>query len=97
MRLMKNLFDTKQEIINKLKEAEDRLTQAKSDLKNRENELWLKTQFKELGYTNDDTRRAYVNHETGDLRVAEEMIKNEVTQLKRELNLCDDKIKLFSF
>lgn len=97
MRLMENLFDTKQEIINKLKDAEDRLTKAKADLKQEENDLWLNTAFKELGYTNDDTRRAYVNHETNDLRVAEELIRNEVTQLKRELNLCDDKIKLFSF
>ena len=94
---MENLFDTKQEIIDKLKDAEDRLTQAKSDLKNRENELWLNTAFKELGYTNDDTRRAFVNYETTNLRVAEELIRNEVTQLKRELNLCDDKIKLFTF
>lgn len=94
---MENLFDTKQEIIENLKEAEDNLTKAKADLKQRENELWLNTEFKKLGYTNDDTRRAYVNHETNDLRVAEEMIRNEVTKLKRELNLCDDKIKLFSF
>ncbi|WP_405286278.1 hypothetical protein [Methanobrevibacter sp.] len=94
---MENLFDTKQNIIDQLKDAEDRLTNAKAELKQRENELWLNTQFKELGYTNDDTRRAYVNHETTELRVNEEMIRNEVTMLKRELNLCDDKIKLFSF
>ena len=94
---MENLFDTKQNIIDQLKDAEDRLTKAKAELKQRENELWLNTQFKELGYTNDDTRRAYVNHETTELRVNEEMIRNEVTMLKRELNLCDDKIKLFSF
>ena len=94
---MENLFDTKQNIIDQLKDAEDRLTNAKAELKQRENELWLNTQFKDLGYTNDDTRRAYVNHETTELRVNEEMIRNEVTMLKRELNLCDDKIKLFSF
>jgi hypothetical protein len=94
---MENLFDTKQNIIDQLKDAEDRLTNAKAKLKQRENELWLNTQFKDLGYTNDDTRRAYVNHETTELRVNEEMIRNEVTMLKRELNLCDDKIKLFSF
>lgn len=94
---MENLFDTKKELIDKLKEAEDRLTHAKTSLKNKENDLWLNTQFKELGYTNDDTRRAYVNHETSTLRENEELIRNEITQLKRELNLCDDKIKLFSF
>lgn len=94
---MENLFDTKKEIIDQLKNAEDRLTEAKAELKTKENELWLNTKFKDLGYTNDDTRRAYVNYETTDLRVAEEKIRNEVTMLKRELNLCDDKIKLFSF
>lgn len=95
--MVENLFDTKQEIINKLKNAEDRLTEAKSALKTKENDLWLNTEFKKLGYTNDDTRRAYVNNETNELKVAEEKIRNEITQLKRELNLCDDKIKLFSF
>lgn len=94
---MENLFDTKQEIIKKLKEAEDELTKAKHTLKNKENDLWLNTEFKLLGYTNDDTRRAYVNHETSDLKLAEELIRNKVTELKRELNLCDDKIKLFSY
>ena len=94
---MENLFDTKQEIINSLRNAEDRLTDAKSNLKNKENDLWLNTKFKELGYTNDDTSRAYVSYETNDLRVEEEKIRNEITMLKRELNLCDDKIKLLSF
>lgn len=97
VRYMENLFDTKKEIIDKLKDAEDRLTSAKADLKKKENELWLHTEFKKLGYTNDDTRRAYVNHETNELRVNEEMIRNEISMLKRELNLCDDKIKLLSF
>ena len=94
---MENLFDTKQEIINSLRNAEDRLTDAKSNLKNKENDLWLNTKFKALGYTNDDTRRAYVSYETNELRVEEEKIRNEITMLKRELNLCDDKIKLLSF
>jgi len=93
---MENLFETKKNIIIKLKDAEDRLTKTKNILKNKENDLWLNTPFKSLGYTNDDTRRAYVNHETSELKLEEELIRNEITMLKRELNLCDDKIKLFT-
>lgn len=93
---MENLFETKQKLINDLKDAEDRLTHKKNVLKTKENDLWLNTEFKALGYTNDDTRRAYVNHETSNLKLEEELIKNEITMLKRELNLCDDKIKLFT-
>ena len=96
MKNMENLFETKQQLILKLKDAEDRLTNQKNILKNKENDLWLNTEFKALGYTNDDTRRAYVNHEISDLKLAEELIRNEITMLKRELNLCDDKIKLFT-
>lgn len=93
---MENLFETKQKLITNLKDAEDRLTHKKNTLKNKENDLWLNTKFKELGYTNDDTRRAYVNHEISSLKLEEELIRNEITKLKRELNLCDDKIKLFT-
>lgn len=96
MKKMENLFETKQKLINDLKDAEDRLTHKKNVLKTKENDLWLNTEFKALGYTNDDTRRAYVNHETSNLKLEEELIKNEITMLKRELNLCDDKIKLFT-
>ena len=96
MKKMENLFETKQKLINDLKDAEDRLTHTKNVLKTKENDLWLNTEFKALGYTNDDTRRAYVNHETSNLKLEEELIKNEITMLKRELNLCDDKIKLFT-
>lgn len=96
MNNMENLFETKQKLITNLKDAEDRLTHKKNTLKNKENDLWLNTKFKELGYTNDDTRRAYVNHEISSLKLEEELIRNEITKLKRELNLCDDKIKLFT-
>lgn len=95
--MKENLFDTKHDIISNLKKSEDELTEAKSALKKKENDLWLNTQFKELGYTNDDTRRAYVNQQTDELRVEEELIRNRIAQLKRELDLVDDKIKLFSF
>lgn len=96
MNNMENLFETKQNIIKKLKEAEDELTHAKNAVKTKENDLWLNTPFKSLGYTNDDTRRAYVNHEISEMKLKEELIRNKITMLKRELNLCDDKIKLFT-
>lgn len=93
---MENLFETKQELITKLKDAEDRHTNKKSELKKKENQIWLETDFRTLGYTNEDTRRAYVSRETNDLKREKELVANEITMLKRELNLCDDKIKLVS-
>lgn len=92
-----NLFDTKQKIIDDLKQSEDELTNAKANLKNKESDLWLNTEFKKIGCTNEDLRKAYVVSETVELRKAEELIRNNINKLKRELDLVDAKIKLFSF
>ncbi len=91
-----NLFETKLELIHKLKKAEDQLTHAKNKLKNTENDLWLNTNFKKLGYTNKDTRKAYVENEIRDLKLEKDLIHNDIVELRRELDLCDDKIKLLS-
>ena len=93
---MENLFETKQKLIDKLKEAEDEHAKAKSELKTEESRLWLETNFKELGCTNEDLRKAYVNRETNTLKLNKDLKANEIIKLKRELNLCDDKIKLLS-
>lgn len=74
----------------------DNLTHAKNKLKNTENDLWLNTNFKKLGYTNKDTRKAYVENEIRDLKLEKDLIHNDIVELRRELDLCDDKIKLLS-
>lgn len=94
--IKENLFETKQDLIQKLKESEDKLTHAKNKLKNTENELWLNTEFKKLGYTNKDTRKAYVENQLSELKLEKDLIRNEINEFKRELDLCDDKIKLLS-
>jgi len=91
------LLDTKKQLIDKLKNTEDSLANIRKDIKTKESELWLNTKFKEVGCTNEETRRAYVNNNLSDLKFNENLIRNEVNKLKRELNLVDDKIRLFTF
>ena len=94
--MKENLLNTKKELINKLKQAEDELVTLKQNIKNNESDLWLNTNFNELGYTNKETRKSYVNKCIKDLKLNESLKRNEVNHLKRELTLCDNKIKLLS-
>ena len=94
--MKENLFDTKKRIIDDLKKCEDELAVIIKDLKNKESQIWLNTKFKELGYTNEDTRNAYVGSLLGESKYLVVLKENEIRQLKRELELVNDKIKLFS-
>ena len=93
--MKENLFVTKKHLIKDLKNAEDDLAKIIKSIKTKESDLWLNTEFKELGYTNKDTRRAYVDNQLSDLRYDEYLKKNEIQQLKREFDLVNDKLKLF--
>ncbi len=93
--MKENLFDTKKEIIRKIKQAEDELAKIVKQIKSKESDLWLNTQFRELGYTNKDTRRAYVENHLMDLKYMEYLKKNEIRELHREFELVNDKLKLF--
>ena len=89
-----NLFDTKKELIDKLHNVEDDYANKKLELKNKESELWLTTNFEELGYTNRELRKQYVNRETNKLKNERDLLYNEIKSLNRELELCDSKIRL---
>ena len=94
--MKENLFDTKQKIIGDLKKCEDELARLIKEAKDKETNIWLNTNFKDLGYTNEDTRNAYVDSHLSESKHFLLLKQNEIRQLKRELELVNDKIKLFS-
>ena len=61
-------------------------------LKNAENNLYLKTDFKELGLTNEKMRNSYVSDSTYKLRFRLDMAKYELKQEEDELNIINDLI-----
>ena len=65
-----------------------------SDLKNAENELYLKTDFKELKLTNDKLRNAFVSKATLELRFKLDMARYELKQQENMLTIINDLLKL---
>ena len=61
-------------------------------LKNAENRLYLKTDFKAEGLTNDKMRNAYVSDNTYDLRFRLDMAKYELKQQEDSLQILNDLI-----
>lgn len=63
-------------------------------LKNVENSLWLKTDFKAEGCTNDKTRGAFVSDNTSDLRFEIDQLKYKLKQHESDLIIINDLLKL---
>ena len=64
------------------------------DLKNTENRLWLKTDFKDKGLTNDSLRRAFVSDNTSELRFKVDTAKYELKQQENNLIIINDLLSL---
>ena len=79
---------------NEIESAYYKLTSKELDLKNAENNLWLKTDFKEVGCTNDKMRTAYVSNATADIRFEIQQLKYELKQQENLLIIINDLIKL---
>lgn len=93
---LKELLKQKEDILKKISVAENEVTKSKYDLKKEETRLWTDTPFKEKGYTNNDSRRAFVQRHLVDYKLDYEQKCNCLRSLRRDLDLCNDKIKLFS-
>lgn len=65
-----------------------------TDLKNAENSLWLNTDFKEVGCTNDKMRTAYVQSHTIDLRLKLDIARFELKQHENNLKIINDLLAL---
>ena len=88
------LIQFKEYRLHEIESAYFKLTTKELDLKNAENNLWLKTDFKEVGYTNDKMRTAYVSDATADLRLEITQLKYELKQQENLLIIVNDLIKL---
>ena len=64
------------------------------ELKDIENTLYLETNFKELGLTNEKMRNAYVQDQTLEHRFKLDMAKYELKQQEHALIILNDLIQL---
>ena len=71
-----------------------KLLDKERELKNVENVLWLTTDFKAEGCTNDTMRRAFVSHEASDLRFEVDQLKYELRQHESDLKIVNDLLAL---
>ena len=67
---------------------------AELDLRNVENSLWLNTDFKSQGLTNDKMRTAFVSDNTREIRFEISTLKYELKQQENLLIIVNDLIKL---
>ena len=71
-----------------------KLLDKERELKNVENKLWLNTDFKAQGLTNDTMRRAFVSNETHKLRFDVDQLKYELKQHESDLIIINDLLAL---
>ena len=88
------LIGVKEEIQGKIESKYFELITAESELKNVENSLWLNTDFKAQGLTNDSLRRAFVSDNTSKIRFKIDMAKYELKQLENHIVIINDLIRL---
>lgn len=88
------LIGVKEQIQGKIESKYFELITNESELKNVENSLWLKTDFKAQGLTNDSLRRAFVSDNTSKIRFKIDMAKYELKQLENHIVIINDLIRL---
>jgi len=89
---IKQLIQLKEERLGTLRSSYFNVQNCERALKNAENKLYLKTDFKELGLTNEKMRNAYVSDNTYDLRFRLDMAKYELKQQEDALSIINDLI-----
>lgn len=88
------LIKVKEQVHTKLESKYFELVTRENDLKNVENSLWLKTDFKSQGLTNDKMRTAFVSDNSSDIRFKIAMAKYELKQLENHIKIINDLIIL---
>ena len=88
------LIGVKEQIQGKIESKYFEIITAESELKNVENSLWLNTDFKAQGLTNDSLRRAFVSDNTSKIRFKIDMAKYELKQLENHIVIINDLIRL---
>ena len=90
----KQLIQLKEKRLETIQTAYIELLNKEEQIKNIENNLYLKTDFKELGLTNEKMRTAYVNDTLIPERTDLLFLKFELKQQENSLVILNDLIKL---
>ena len=91
---MKALIKMKSENLIILRGLEKDLLKTELDMAAEERNLYLNTDFKELGLTNDKLRTSYVNDQLSDFRFDIAMKKHDIQSKKDDIEIVNDLIKL---
>lgn len=88
---MEKLLNEKKELIENLNKKELELANKEVDLKLEESDLWLGEEIKVC--KNDNQRKSFVAKNSNISKRDVEILKVEVNNLKRKLDLINDEIK----
>lgn len=91
---MKALIKMKSESLIILRDLQKDLLKIELDMAAEERNLYLNTDFKKLGLTNDKLRNSYVDDQLSDLRFDIAMKKHEIKSKKDDIEIVNDLIKL---
>lgn len=91
---MKALIKMKSESLIILRDLQKDLLKIELDMAAEERNLYLNTDFKKLGLTNDKLRNSYVDDQLSDLRFNIAMKKHEIKSKKDDIEIVNDLIKL---
>ena len=91
---MKALIKMKSESLIILRDLEKDLLKAECDLAAEERNLYLNTDFKELGLTNDKLRSSYVKDQLSDFRFDIAMKKHDIQSKKDDIEILNNLINL---
>ena len=86
------LLEEQERTIAALYELEEQLVDEQMKRTEYENKLWLETDFKAVGCTNQKQRDAYVSDKMKELIPTIEHLKNDINYTKRTVNFLEKKI-----
>ena len=91
---LRELIRAKSLTLSKIRKSELDLITAKHDLAEKERNVVLTTDFKELGLTNEKKRNAYVAEKVSKFKKEIDVKKLEISTKKDELDIIKDLIKI---
>ena len=91
---LRALIKAKSDSLIILRGLELELLNSEHELGAEERNLFLNTDFKELGLTNEKLRNSYVNDQLSDLKFVIAMKKHEIASKKDTIELINDLIEL---
>lgn len=81
------LVEAKLYTLRKLRKKEAEIIALEQEIKSNENELWLTTDFKAEGCTNETMRKAFVNQHVKDDKDQLQWLKYDLVKFEDDLNL----------